>query len=215
MNSSPAPDRVAAPPRPAGDAPVSWRRHPLVLAARRAARTLVATAARLRTRNPPLPARLDSLLFVCKGNICRSPFAAYQAARLAREAGLPIAAASAGLKPSQANACPEHAISAATGYGHDMRPWRPVLLTDDLMAAHDLIVVMEAEQFAAVRARWPRHRSKTVLLALYGPPPGDAWARLNIADPFGKDRAAFDGCYARIDTALADLFSRLRAPARA
>jgi protein-tyrosine phosphatase len=213
VSPSPSPNRVAAPAPGAAGPPVSWRRHPLVLAGRRFARNLAATAERLRTRNPPLPAAVGSVLFVCKGNICRSPFAAYQASRLTREAGLPIAATSAGLKPSQANACPDDAIAAADSYGHDMRPWRPVLLTDDLMEAHDLIVVMETDQFAAVRARWPRHRGKTVLLALYGPPRGDAWTRLNIADPFGKDRAAFDACYARIDTALADLFSRLRAPA--
>ena len=210
MSATPAPDRMAAatPPR------VSWRRHPLILALRRLGRDALARVERLRTHNPPLPAGVASVLFVCKGNICRSPFAAYHASRLARDIGLEMSATSAGIKPSQAGACPDDAIAAADAYGLDMRPWRPVLLTDDLMEAHDLIVVMEASQLAAVRARWPRHRAKTVLLALFGPPPREAWASVTIADPFGKDRAAFDVCYARIDAALADLCSRLRAPSR-
>jgi protein-tyrosine phosphatase len=169
---------------------------------------------RLWTRNPPLPAAVGSVLFVCKGNICRSPFAAYHAALVAREMGLAPAVRSAGLKPSQANACPDAAIAAALAYGHDMRPWRPLPLTDDLMADHDLIVVMETGQLAAVRRRWPQHHRKVVLLSLFGPPPADGWSRLNIEDPFGREQPAFDACYARIDAAVRDLFTRLPRPAR-
>ena len=154
------------------------------------------------------------MLFVCKGNICRSPFAAWQAAVVARDAGLGIGATSAGLKPSQADACPDDAVAAAEDFGHNLRGWRPVPLTDELMASHDLVVVMETQQLAEVRNRWPDHRAKTVLLPLFGAPPPDAWARLNIADPFGRDRAAFDACYKRIDAALRDLFSRLPGASR-
>jgi protein-tyrosine phosphatase len=189
----------------------TWRRHPIVLALRRAARTVVWTLRRARIANPPLPAHVRSVLFVCKGNICRSPFAAFHADRVARELGpLTVTNASAGLEPSQANACPPDAVTAAAAYGYDMSRWRPLRLTDDLMAAHDLIVVMEARQLEAVRRRWPAHRAKTVLLSLFGPVPNDAWARLNIADPFGRSSEAFDACYTRIDLALRDLFSQVR-----
>lgn len=188
----------------------SWRRHPLVLGLRGAARHIIWTWRGATTANPPLPPGVRSMVFVCKGNICRSPFAAFQADRLAREAGAAILNASAGLQPSQADACPPDAVAAAAAYGHDMSRWRPVPLTDELMTASDLVVVMEAGQLAAVRRRWPAHRTKTVLLSLFGPVPADAWARLNIADPFNRDPAAYAACYARIDLALRDLFSRLR-----
>jgi protein-tyrosine phosphatase len=187
----------------------SWRRHPIVLALRGVARHVIWTLRLATTANPPLPTGVRSVLFVCKGNICRSPFAAFQADRLAREMGPALLNTSAGLRPSQADACPPDAVAVAGAYGHDMSAWRPVLLTDELMASHDLVVVMEASQLEAVRRRWPAHRGKTVLLSLFGPVPADAWARLNIADPFGRNAAAFESCYTRIDLALRDLFAQL------
>lgn len=201
-----APDAVSAPPQGV---------RTLLRAARRAVRLTLAAARATWTRNPPLPARVSSLLFVCKGNICRSPFAAVQADRVARESGRALTHASAGIRPSQAGACPDDAVAAAATYGHDLRTWRPVLLDDALMASHDVVVVMETGQFRELRRRWPQHRGKIVLLSLFGPPAADAWARLNIADPFGKPRPAFEACYERIDLALRDLFTQLPAAAGA
>jgi protein-tyrosine phosphatase len=181
-------------------------------AARRLARIARARIRLATTRNPPLPAAVRSIVFVCKGNICRSPFAAVQAERILRELGRSeIRCLSAGLKPSQADACPPDAIAAAAARGHDLSAWRPVALTDEAMAATDLVVVMETLQLDAVHHRWPAHRHKTLLLSLYGGDTGvtDAWARLNIADPFDRGRDAFERCYGRLDAALRDLCSRL------
>ena len=65
-------------------------------------------------RNPPLPARVESIVFVCKGNICRSPFAALLAERCLAEQGRTSPAIhSAGLAPSQAGESPPDAVAAA------------------------------------------------------------------------------------------------------
>ena len=206
MSAQPPPTTATPASRPSAP---SWRRHPAVLRLRGWATGLAATVQRVRIGPPRLPPRVDSLLFVCKGNICRSPFAAFEASTQARAAGLTVTSTSAGLKPSQARACPDEAVAAATAYGHDLRDWRPIPLSDELMAGSDLIVVMEAQQLDEVRRRWPGHRDKVVLLALFGPPPADAWSRINIRDPFGRDRAAFDACYTRIAAALGDMCARL------
>ena len=61
--------------------------HPLALALKRPARNV---RWRIRGRgiaNPPLPHRVSSVLFVCLGNICRSPFGALLATALEAETG--------------------------------------------------------------------------------------------------------------------------------
>jgi len=209
----------SSPKRDAGPSGVSWRRSPLMLALRGLARSAMWRMRERRIRNPPLPPQVRSILFVCKGNICRSPFAAFHADALCRELGVAgVRHTSAGIKPSQANACPADALATAAVRGYDMSGWRPVLLTTELMDAHDLVVVMEVAQLETLRARWPRHTSRIVLLSLFGEAADrrrlDAWSRLNIADPFGRGREAFERCYARLDLALRDLCAQLHATAR-
>jgi protein-tyrosine phosphatase len=163
--------------------------------------------------NPPMPARVDSVVFVCKGNICRSPFAALLAERALAEQGrtAPLIR-SAGLAPSQAGESPADAVAAAAAHGLSLAMHRPVALTDELMAGDALIVVMDAAQLTEVRRRWPQASARTVLLALFPAegaaalPPSD---RVNIVDPFGHGRAAFDACYTRLDGAVRDLLRHL------
>jgi protein-tyrosine phosphatase len=185
--------------------------HDVVGGLRRTARVALARVRLAFMRNPPMPASVRSMMFVCKGNICRSPYAALRAERLVRELGLgPIRCFSSGLKPSQADASPPDAIAAAAARGYDLRTWRPLPLTDAAMGDADLVVVMETAHLDQVRERWPAYRDKTVLLPLFDDEPGlDAWARLNIADPFDKGPEAFERCYARLDTALRALCARL------
>jgi protein-tyrosine phosphatase len=216
--SEPRVDRPS-PERDAGPSGGSWRRSPLMLALRGLARSAIWRVRELHVRNPPLPPRVRSILFVCKGNICRSPFAAFHAEALCRELGVAgVRNTSAGIRPSQANACPADALATAARRGYDMRSWRPVLLTTELMDAFDLVVVMEVAQLQTLRARWPQHASRIVLLSLFGEAADrrglDAWSRLNIADPFGRGPEAFERCYARLDLALRALCAQLHAAAR-
>ena len=152
-------------------------------------------------RNPPLPPSVRSILFICKGNICRSPFAAYLADRISAELKLAVTCHSAGIVPSTDGRCPPEATRAAIRYGVRLAHHVPVGLNRRLAAAHDLIVVMEAGQSAELRRRWPDLAPRLVLLAPYGQSgnnSGDPYSRFNISDPFGKDAGAFDACYGRI-----------------
>ena len=69
--------------------------------------------------NPPLPLGVRSVLFVCLGNICRSPFAEHVAVRrLANAGGPPIRVASAGITARQSGEVPAHGRDVAVhGYG--------------------------------------------------------------------------------------------------
>lgn len=158
---------------------------------------------------PALPRQARSLLFICKGNICRSPFAEGLARRIA-PADAPWRVGSAGITPSKDRVSPSHAVAAAAAFGVDLSPHRAALLDAHLAQSFDLLIVMDHEQYVALRERWPHWKGRVVLLSLFDAPDGtSAQDRLNIADPHGKDRAHFDVCYARIDRALRGLFGML------
>ena len=162
--------------------------------------------------NPPLPAEVRSILFVCKGNICRSPFAAIRAQALADATSRGIRCSSAGLRPSPDGRCPSIAVTAARRFGVSLSRHTPVAIDNEMMKEHDLIVVMEADQVAAVRRNWPRHQKPIVLLALFDPGPDgplDSIERVNIPDPFGRDAAEFDRCYRRLDASVRELVSSI------
>ena len=71
------------------------------------------------------------VLFVCAGNICRSPFAEGLARRLAAERGLDVEFASAGEIALDGDRCPPDAVAVAKEYGVDLSPHRARRLTTD------------------------------------------------------------------------------------
>lgn len=165
--------------------------------------------------NPPLLLPVRSMVFVCLGNICRSPFAEHLARRQFVEAGCgDIRCVSAGLHTRQAGRAPASAVAvAADRYGLALDAHRPQMLTPEMAGEHDLIIVMEASQLEQVRATYPALAPRTVLLSLYDPVPAGAYERYNIEDPFGQSRATFERCYERIDRALGALVGSIcRAP---
>jgi low molecular weight protein-tyrosine phosphatase len=164
----------------------------------------------LDIRNPPLPASVQSMLFVCKGNICRSPFAALIARRLAGETGLERCRfESAGITPSRDDRCPDEAIETAMTFEVALSSHRPLKLDTHLGQEFDLIVVMDTEQLDLLRARWPFWRHKIVLLALFDPLKTPPFLRYNIVDPYGRSREHFDRCYDRIERSVRNLLLTL------
>ncbi len=190
-------------------------RHPAARAVKAAWRDV-----RWRLRRPTLPPVAVppppvTLVFVCKGNICRSPFAAQYAARRLRERGLAdVTCRSAGYAPSQAPASPPHAITAARAYQVDLSAHRPMALPAPDEGA-ERVVVMEASQLDIVAARGiPRDR--LLLLPHFAPTRvvGTGYRRDNIDDPFGRPLAAFERCYADTAAAIDGLVDRLHEAAQ-
>lgn len=173
------------------------------MALKRPVRNAVWTVKGLRTRNPPLPERVGSVLFVCLGNICRSPFGAHRAAQvLGAAGGRAVTCTSAGFHPSQAARSPEGACRAAATYGLSLDEHLPQPLTREMVAAHDVIFVMEAAQLELMRRQYPEHRDRIFLMSLLDDAPAGGYERYNIADPFGQPDAEFQACYGRIDRIL-------------
>lgn len=166
----------------------------------------------LTMQNRPLPADPLSLLFVCKGNICRSPFAAALAARLlGQEGDRRLRCSSAGFQASPGNRAPDHAVTAAARHGVTLASHRSVRLTGELVAASDVLVVMEHTHLALLRRDYPACRDRLVLLPLFAPVSKHrtGYLRHNIPDPYGKPLPAFEECYAHTRAAVQGLVAAL------
>ncbi len=156
-----------------------------------------------------------SFLFVCLGNICRSPFAE----RLAREVTLNnglsgLRFASAGLKVSRPASSPENARLAAEHFGVRLDDHRSRRIEPDTLGSYDRIVAMEARHVTELKRNFPQFAEKIMLLSLLDPEHGkwgQGFLRYNIPDPYGKDRDAFLECYLRVERCVLDLLEHLRA----
>jgi low molecular weight protein-tyrosine phosphatase len=165
-------------------------------------------------RNPLLPARPFTVVFVCHGNICRSPFAARLFEREVARRGLDgVTTLSAGYGASPAARCPEHAIAAAADYGIDLATHTPTPLDPAMLDAVDLVVVMEVAHRPLLAGRFGEPRP-VILLPLYAGADRGAYARVNIRDPYGRPRETFDACYRQIEDAVGGFLDAIAAPAR-
>ena len=183
-------DLLLAPARGLRHAPDRWL-HPL---RRRAAKR--ALRARLWPR---------TILVVCHGNICRSPFAAGLLSRALGPAGTLVA--SAGFV-SPGRAAPAEGSIAAARRGIDLSEHRSQLLTPVLAAEAQLVIVMDARQQRMVCERFGRLPSEVMLLGDLDP---EAIETRAIHDPIDQPLAAFERSYARIERCVTVLVSSLGA----
>jgi protein-tyrosine-phosphatase/predicted ATP-grasp superfamily ATP-dependent carboligase len=135
------------------------------------------------------------VLFVCKGNICRSPFA--EAYLRQRVEGTAVHVHSAGYHPKRNRPCPDEAIVAAGEVATDLRPHRSRILDAAMVGAADAIFTFDQENFTTVLARHPEARRKLHRLSALGDE-----AAGDIRDPFGGTVDDFRRTYARIRHAL-------------
>lgn len=121
---------------------------------------------------------VNRVLFVCYGNICRSPFAE----RYALLNGLKAELASAGFHAVSGRASPAHLLRAAGTLDVQMDDWRSKTISTDLVANADLILTMDSENYLMMQQRFPQARNRTVPLALF-----DGGRSCEIRDPYGMN----------------------------
>jgi protein-tyrosine phosphatase len=162
--------------------------------------------------HPPVPSSPKSLLFVCKGNICRSPIAEAMARGHIPD-GVRITCRSAGIVVGEPQGCPQETLVAAKKFGIDLSGHRSRRIDQGLVAGADMIFSMEAWQFTRLRKLFPQHKERIFLLSLFeeNPPKrSETFSILNIRDPYGRDIGDFIECFERIDACLQGLFSVIR-----
>ena len=144
-------------------------------------------------------ASAKTILVVCHGNIIRSPFAGHVLRRAIGDRGGPFVF-SAGLEAVPGTSSPPAAIAAAKDRGVDLRQHTATRLDADLVAASDVILVMDLDQLVSLRKRFPEARLKTFLLTSLAPE-----APLEVVDPVNGDDLVFLTCYNHIIRAAGPL----------
>lgn len=138
------------------------------------------------------------VLFVCKGNICRSPFAAsYLRKRTKGE----IEVKSAGYYPRDGREAPTNAQEAAQAYGVALQDHRSRLLSEELLDWADLVFVFDLENWETVSRNFRDGSEKLVLVGANLGFGGKA-----VRDPFGGDLEQFHECYVQVKDAIKSLY---------
>jgi protein-tyrosine phosphatase len=155
------------------------------------------------------------ILFVCLGNICRSPTAeAVFCAVAARDApDLTIEVDSAGTAGYHIGSPPDpRTIAAAHRRGYDMSPLRARVVEPHDFELYDLILAMDRENLSALKRRAPAHTRERVRLFLEFAP--DAGVT-EVPDPYYGGPNGFEEVLDLIEAASKGLLQHLRQRARA
>jgi protein-tyrosine phosphatase len=151
----------------------------------------------VRRMGPP-----SNVLFVCQGNIYRSPYAAlaFSAAIPAHLKGMVHVESGGFVGPNRPS--PAAAIATAERKGVDLRAHRSSLLTPDRVRRADLIVVVEPAQRQAILARYPRVADRVVVLGDLDPEP---IRTRTITDPWNQDETVLQQSYDRVERCVREL----------
>jgi protein-tyrosine-phosphatase len=147
---------------------------------------------RATTRRLARQALPRAVLFVCHGNICRSPYAAAVARRLL-PAGVTVE--SAGFMGPGCPSPPE-AVAVAGERGIDLTQHRSQLITAEHLRDWDVVVVMDAEQRRRLAATRLGLSKRLVLLGDLDP---DPITQRGVPDPVDQPIEAFRSTYDRIE----------------
>lgn len=165
------------------------------------------------TANPDAPFRV---VFVCSGNICRSPMADVVFRRIAHTSGLGahIASTSAGTGDWHVGEpADERTIAALAARGYDGSRHRARQFDPDRFPDLDLVVALDRSHERVLRSWAPTmdDSAKVTLLLRYD----DAWPeQADVPDPYYADRHEFDRVLSTVERACRALFHQLEPAVR-
>jgi protein-tyrosine-phosphatase len=139
------------------------------------------------------------LVFICKGNICRSAYAE------AKAHAVGLSTSSLGLEAVSGVPANESAIRAARLRDVNLTDHRTRGLAEFHFQTGDLLIAMEPVQASLLQTRGLPEGIQLTLLGLFCVPP-----RPHLEDPFGLSEAYFATCFGLIDDAIAKIASSMR-----
>ncbi len=152
--------------------------------------------------------RIESILFVCTGNICRSPMAEGMLKdRLEKGKKTGFRVSSAGTWGLEGENAASHALSVCREKGIDISEHKARRLTERMVREGDLIVVMEFDHFHAILEMCPDADKKTRMLTQFGVNKRNFYEP--VPDPYGRRKRQYVKCFEQMDKHMEVLFSEV------
>ncbi|MEM7387297.1 MAG: ribose 5-phosphate isomerase B, partial [Verrucomicrobiota bacterium] len=143
------------------------------------------------------------ILFVCTGNICRSPMAEALFRDLTKEREGEFEISSAGVATFDGQMPSEHCLEALEERGIDASGQRSQSLSEKLVAEQDFIFTMTQGHLHALTSIFPSADDKSYLVCEFSEHNGVIGA--DVPDPIGQGLSAYKATRATLETALPKL----------
>lgn len=150
---------------------------------------------------------IQRVLFVCTGNICRSPLAESLLERALKDRGLEVEVSSAGTGAWDGAPASEGAYLVGLERGLDLSGHRARLLTRELVEEADLILTMARHHRARVDELGGE--GKVFVLGEYAGKGGD-----EVSDPFGGDLEVYRDTAQELEAHVEAVADRLAAESK-
>lgn len=135
---------------------------------------------------------INSVLILCDGNICRSPFLeSYLKNKYPH-----MTVKSAGFMPMSGRSSPVAAQQVAPLYGVDLSSHQSQAVSTEMMHACDVILYFDAKNAQALKDYFPDYFVKSFCVGDFLTPAQD------IPDPYGGNAEQFQDCYGNIQQAV-------------
>lgn len=143
--------------------------------------------------------KVGRLVFICKGNICRSPYAEFKAKKLG------LCAISVGVYADGKSSAHDEAIKQSAYRNVDLIPHISNTFTTVELQDSDLVICMEPWQANNLIDKVSDFNCQITLLGLWG-----THISAIVPDPYGKSEQVFQSCFDQIDTALNNINKMLK-----
>jgi len=145
---------------------------------------------------------MKTILFVCTGNVCRSPMAEALLRRATRDRS-DLRAISAGIGAIYGQPPSSHAVRALSEVGVTLEGFRSRMLTAELVDQADYIFGMTRGHVEGINLLYPHAAEKTFLLREFDESLGPY--EKDIADPIGGSIEVYLACRDQLEQGIASL----------
>lgn len=141
---------------------------------------------------------VKSVLCVCTGNICRSPYAEGLLRRDLPDAHI----SSAGIGAVVGGEMPEAAANIAAREQLDLENHRGRQISGEILREHELVLVMEEGQKHWIADRFPESRGRVFLVSHWGD-------KQDVPDPFKHSEQFFEEVFVSLAEYVSNWTARL------